>query len=329
MLRKLPPVLVLTVLAGTSLAACGGLPQPTIGDPLGNGDSSTQTATAKPPKPVISGGSTSSGYSTVPVFGQTEKSSSSNSNLVIVVGGASKSAGDVGTDGSFCVDVALKQGSNKLTFITQRENGDVSDPTNLTVKYDPTLADDSADTSQTHTGSVKDQAQNKKPSSTETGSNTAALTDGSDSSVCIFDDSDWSYPIIYLDLGTVFSVQRIEVQFSDDATTSGAYADEYDVITSVDASAQEPTSGASTGGWSQASSVSGASGGNGDGGLDTFTYGTPISARWVGIAIYSNNTSWYSVDYSIQIASIRVFAPDIFTSGGTNFGPPTCDSITQ
>ncbi len=274
---------------------------------------------------------TSSGYSTVPVFGQTERSSANNSNLVIVVGGASKGAGDVGTDGTFCVDVALKQGSNKLTFVTQREDGNVSDPTSLTVKYDPSLATDTTPTDDSHTGSVNDQAQNKSAASTEDGTNMAALTDGSDTTVCDFTDSSLTYPIIYLDLGTVFSVQKVEIVWADDANSDGEYADEYDVITSVDAQAATPTDGSSTGGWSQASSVSGATGGNGDGGLDTFTYGTPISARWVGIAVYSNNVSYFTnpFDYSVQIASIRVFAPDIFTAGGTNFGPPTCDSITQ
>lgn len=300
---------------------CGDLP-----DPIVNGNSSsngqTPTQTLKPEPPALTTKTSTFGYSSLPLRGSAQKNTT-----IIVDGGAAPTAIDVSATGNFCVDVALKSGQNNLKVYAQRiSDGAQSDATNYKITFDASLSENDPEEEEPPrqtTGTVRDVAQRKGVSSTvpaSAGGN--SITDGNDDTYTSFE----SYPALYIDLGSTYSVQKIDVVFSAGSSTSGRYADEYSIMSSLQAS---PTmDGSNASGWSTVSSVAGSSGGNGDGGTDTFSFGTPISARWISLVVSHNATSIWSFDWGVEIAAIKVYAPEILTGGGGTgtIGPPTCEN---
>ncbi len=309
------------VLVSAAAVACGDLPEPTVNGTATPSDQQ-QTKSLKPEPPDLSTRTTMSGYSSLPIRGSAEKDAT-----IIVEGGAAPTAADVQGTGNFCVDVALKEGRNDLKIFVQRLDDSRSDMVTYRVTYDPSIGEDEEDPEEPlppPTGQVRDVAVRKSVGASVAGSGVSYITDADDGTYANFS----SYPALYIDLGSTYAIQKIEIVWAANATTDGTFADEYDLLTSLQASPTRPMD-ASTSGWSVVASVVGASGGNGDGGLDTFEVGTPISARWVGLTVNSNDTPWYSWDWSVNIASIRVFAPEIITGGGGgtgNIGPPTCEN---
>ncbi|MEZ0313976.1 MAG: discoidin domain-containing protein [Myxococcota bacterium] len=304
-----------SMVASAMAVACGDLPEPVVNGTATPSDQQ-QTKSLKPEPPELSTRTTISGFSSLPIRGSAEKEAT-----IIVEGGAAPTAADVQGTGNFCVDVALKEGRNDLKIFVQRLDDSRSDTVSYRVTYDPTIAEDEVapeEPAPAPTGQVRDVAVRKAVGASVAGNGISNITDADDGTYANFS----SYPALYIDLGTTYNIQEIEIVWAANATTDGTYADEYDVMTSLQTSPTRPMD-ASTTGWSVVSSVV-----NGDGGEDAFQVGTPISARWVGITVNSNATSWYSWDWSVNIASIRVFAPEIITGGGGtgNIGPPTCEN---
>ena len=308
-----------SVVLSAMAVACGDLPEPIVNGTATPSDQQ-QTKSLKPEPPQLSTRTTMSGYSSLPIRGSAEKEAT-----IIVEGGAAPTAADVQGTGNFCVDVALKEGRNDLKIFVQRLDDSRSDIVNYRVTYDPSIGEDDTATQPTQpaqpaTGQVRDVAVRKQVGASVAGTGIANITDADDGTYANFS----SYPALYIDLGTTYNVQKIEIVWAANATTDGTYADQYDVLTSLQSSPTRPMD-ASTAGWSVVSSVV-----SGDGGTDSFEVGTPISARWVGLTVNSNATSWYSWDWSVNIASIRVYAPEVLTGGGGggtgNIGPPTCEN---
>ncbi len=307
--------LIAAMTSSVLAVACGDLPEPTVNNTSTPSDQ-RQTQSLKPEPATITTRTTMSGFSTLPIRGSAEKEAT-----IIVEGGAAPTAADVSGTGNFCVDVALKEGRNDLKIFVQRLNDSRSDVVSYRVTYDPSINEEEEtpeEPTPPPTGQVRDVAVRKQVGASVAGSGISNITDADDGTYANFS----AYPALYIDLGTTYNIQEIEIVWAANATTDGTYADEYDVMTSLQSSPTRPMD-ASTTGWSVVASVV-----NGDGGEDTFQVGTPISARWVGITVNSNATSWYSWDWSVNIASIRVLAPEIITGGGGtgNIGPPTCEN---
>jgi hypothetical protein len=300
------------ILVSAMAVACGDLPQPIVQGNTG-GDAESQVKSLKPEAPQLTTHISTSYYSSLPLRGKAEKETN-----VIVDGGAAPTAIDVSALGTFCVDVALAEGSNTLRIYAQREDGSRSDTVKYSVKYDP---NDPAGQEETppppQTGSVRNIALHRTAEASISTTAAASMTDDDDGTYSTF--TDWY--AVAIDLGQAYDVQKIEVVWAASGATDGYYGNYYDVLGSLQASPSRPMDNTTTG-WSALGSVS-----DGDGGSDSFEFGTPISARWIGLNVTYNATGWYNPDRTTELAEIRVFAPQVINDGSTgHVGPPTCDN---
>lgn len=300
------------VVCALAIAACGDLPQPSVPNGTkGSTSSGTNTDTTVIPDPPSVTVASSTSRSTVAVQGRAEVNTTNPVNVVIEGGASRSTATPVDkTTGSFCATIPLNEGKNELRIMTQRQDGSTSDPVKKTVTYTPASGTSTA----TVRASATDVLTYKTPGASIVGTPIGAMTDDDDTTFTTFSD----YPSIYFDLGAQYEITDIEIVFSAASDTSGRYAEGYDLFTSTVPSPTRPVE-EGTDGWNMIEQVAGASGGNGDGGVDQFSWGTPITTRWIGMNVTDNNTSWYSFDWSIEIASIRAIGTKVST-GGTGGG---------
>jgi hypothetical protein len=306
-----------------AVAACGDLPEPSI--PSGSSQNQTTTPSTQkaiPDPPTVSL-ATSTTRSTVAVSGRTEAASGGQYLNVTVEGGASlRTTTPADQFGNFCVTIPLNVGQNTLEITAQRPNGATSDATVKRITYNAaTTEEEAAQTATVRAASTVDAALHKVPGSSVAGDNMQLMTDDDDTTATTFND----YPSLYFDLGAQWQISDIEIVFpGQDGTDNQSYAEGYDLFVSTVASPTRPVD-SETEGWSMIESVSGASGGNGDGLVDSFSYGTPITARWVAMNV-TDNDIWYS--WRVEIASFRVYGVKVSTggTGGGSTGDNTIES---
>ena len=240
------------------------------------------------------------GYETIPVRG-----TATPNETVFVEGGKSSVATDAGVDGTFCLDVPLTANvTQTLKVFVQDARGSTSNPAEISVKYDPSLAQN-----QVPEQPLVDLAPSAQASAdvTPTAGVFANLADGNPATTVTMPES-----TLWFDLGDLYDLSTIEISFPDTADQGDdTFATEYQVLVSAEAAPTMPPSYEDAS-WTLLYDIYPDSGlPYGDGGLDKFDLAVPVRARYVAFYLIENNkTDWFSSE-EIRVSEINVVGRSI------------------